>query len=89
MPSAAWISIVVALFIFVVGHIITTVWWASRINTLLDIVQTDLHDVITELKTMKAVFVSKEEISRELALDEKEKCAIWKNIDELKEKVFI
>ena len=81
MPTAAWISCIVAIATFVITHIVVTVWWASRVNTLLDIVQKNLGELVSELKTVKTSFVTKEEAARELAIAEKETRAIWKKLD--------
>jgi hypothetical protein len=81
--TASWLSIVITLGIFVVTHIIITVWWASRVNTLLDIVQAKLGEIVVELKRMEHAYVTKEDAARELAIAEKEHKAIWKRLDEL------
>lgn len=87
MPPTAWIGLIGTLALFVLSHIGITIWWASKTNTLLDIVQRDLSELISELKGIKNSFVDKADLSRELAIAEKEHRAIWKNIDELKERV--
>ena len=85
MPSAAWIAIIVTLTIFVVTHIVITVWWASRVDTLLSVVQSNLEKLVMELKSFHVMFVTREEAARELAIAEKEQKAMWKKIDELHE----
>lgn len=85
MPSAAWIAIIVTLTIFVVTHIVITVWWASRVDTLLGVVQGSLKELVIELKSFHTMFVTREEASRELAIAEKEQKAMWKKIDDLHE----
>lgn len=85
MPSIAWVSVVVTLGIFVTTHIVVTVWWASRVNTLLDIVQKNLGELVAELKSVDAKYFTREEAARELAIAEKEHKALWRKIDELKD----
>lgn len=80
-------DIVLTLILFVISHIITSVWWASKTSTLLDVVQRELKEMVSELKSMNKVMVSKEEVAREQAVNEKEHVAIWKNIDEIKERL--
>lgn len=76
----------VTLSIFLITHICITVWWASRVNTLLDIVQKELREIVIEFKSMKSVYFTREEAARELAISEKEHKAIWKRIDEIRER---
>ena len=74
------------LGIFVVSHICLTVWWASRVNTLLDIVQVELKEIVAELKASRGIFVSKEELAYRVSSSDKEHAALWKQIDALKAK---
>jgi len=71
------------LAVFVVGHLFITIWWAARVNTLMQIVQRDLDSIIIEIRAMRKEFMSREEILRELVSAEKERKAIWKRVDEL------
>ena len=84
MPTAAWISVLVTLILFVISHIIITVWWASRVNTLLDVVQRDLTSIIKEFQTMRGSYATKEDLAYRVAVSDKEHAAMWKRIDELK-----
>ena len=85
MPSAAWVGVVITLAIFVIGHLCTTIWWASRVNTLLDRVQTDLRDIITELRSARDVYVNKETLAARIAESDKEHKAMWREIDSIKQ----
>ena len=82
--SAPWIAIIVTLALFVVGHLITTVWWASKVSTLLDRVQTDLRDIVTELKAVRNVYVTKDDYLQRMISTDKEHTAIWGAIDALR-----
>ena len=74
-------TISVTLGIFVVSHIIITVWWASRVNTLLDVVQRDLSAIAVEFKGMHNVYVHREEFVAHKAASELEHTAMLKMID--------
>ena len=76
------------LAIAIIGHIVATVWWAARITTILSLAQTSLAEITADIRAHKLNSVTKEDMARELAISEKEHKAIWKNIDELKDKVF-
>jgi cell shape-determining protein MreC len=78
--------IVVSLTIFVITHVVATVWWASKMNTLMQVVQTSLHELVVEVKAMKEIFITKEDVTRELVSLENENKAQWKKIDYLTEK---
>ena len=84
MPEVAWVGIIITLAIFVITHIGITIWWASRINTLMDIVQRDLGALIRELQDNRSKFLTKEEATKAIILSEKENIAIWKAIDTLR-----
>ena len=84
MPEAAWIGAIVTLGVFVIGHLMTTIWWASRVNTLLDVVQNKLSEIVVNLKAMESSYVKKEELAYRVATSDKEHAAMWKQIDDLK-----
>lgn len=85
--ESSWFAIIVTIALFVLIHIVATVWWASRVNTLLDIVQRNLIDLVSEMKAMKNIYVSKEDFTRELTLSLKDREAMWKKIDALYDKI--
>ena len=76
-----------ALSIFVLTNVLASVWWASKINTLLGIVQSKLDEIVIELKASHEVYFTKAEALRELAIAEKEHRALWKRFDEIAVKV--
>lgn len=81
--GTAWLSITVTISIFVLSHIVITVWWASKVNTMLNYVHLNLTDLVQELKIMKESYAKKED----LIILNKEKEAIWKRIDLIQEKL--
>lgn len=67
----------VALLLFVVGHLGITIAWASRVSTILSIIQVDFSALGADIKMLKEQFVSKE-------LHELEVQALWRRMDENK-----
>lgn len=84
--ESAWISLTGTIAVFIVTHIILTVWWASKTNTLLDILQKELKDLIIELKSIKEVYVKRDDVSRELGVMQKAIDTMWTKIDKLQER---
>lgn len=85
--TAEWVSVLIGGFVLafgLIGNVITTIWWASRITTTLDI----LRSAVDELKSEKKTYATKEDVAREVGVADKEHSAIWKNIDEIKSVVF-
>lgn len=82
MPSAAW-GAIVTLGIFVLSNIGLMIYWSAKITTLLDVVQIQLASVVLELRSLRTIYVTKEEATREITINEKERDAIWKKIDGL------
>lgn len=75
-----WITVSVSLGIFVITHIGVTIWWASRVTVLLDVVQKELKEISSELKSFHRLAMPKE-------IAEKEHRAMWSKIDFLMEKM--
>jgi len=82
--SVGNIITLVAVCIGLVGHIVATVWWAATVNTTLKIVVGQVGDLVVELKSMKNLYVKKEQYSKDMALVEKNQEAIWRKLDEIK-----
>lgn len=72
-------AVTLSLIFFVLGHLGVTIWWASRVNTLLDVVQLQLKEISVELKSNHKLAMSKD-------VAEKEHIAMWRKIDLLMEK---
>lgn len=88
IPPAAWIGSIVTIGIFVLSHIGITIWWASRVSTLLQVVQSELKTIVVEFKESRNQFFTREEAAREIEIEEREHKAIWKRIDELREGLY-
>ena len=82
MPSSVW-GAIVTLGIFVLSNIGLMIYWSAKITTLLGVVQTQLSDVVLELRSLRTIYVTKEEAAREITINEKERNALWKKIDAL------
>lgn len=85
--SAAWVAVCVTIGIFMLGHIFVSIWWASKMNVLVTIIQASLGDLVLELKAQREIFYKKEDALRDLALFAKERDAMWKRIDEINDKI--
>ena len=79
------IEILITLGIFLVTQIVVTVWWASRVNTLLGLVQEDVKAMALEFKASSERYVRKEDCVKHLSICEKEHGAIWKKLDKIEQ----
>lgn len=84
MDSTTLISML-ALTVGVLGHIISTVWWAAKITTILGALQTTIADIALEVRAARHTYVTKEDVSRAFGIAEKEKDSMWDRIDSLRD----
>lgn len=82
--ETAWIAIVVTISLFVVSHIIITVWWASKVNTTLDFVQQSLTALIEEIKMNRTLYVNKNDYQKDFDINNKDHGYIWEQLNKLK-----
>lgn len=75
-----WIGLGTAIFV----HLVGTVVWATRMTTVLEMVQQTLGELHTDHKAMTKVYITKEEFAKDIGRFEKEQAAIWKHIDDLR-----
>ncbi|HEY9874592.1 MAG TPA: hypothetical protein V6D12_14225 [Candidatus Obscuribacterales bacterium] len=66
-----------------IGHIVTTVWWASKITNILENAQKSLNELSIDMKSVNKTYVSKEDFARELGHVEKRLDAAWAKLDAL------
>lgn len=85
VPLGVWVSGILTLFIFVVTNLCVSIWWASRLNTIVETLSSELKDIAIELKSSRALFATKEDLIREVTIAERERKAIWLRIDKLHE----
>jgi len=85
MNGLGW-SAIITLSIFVISNIAALIFWSARISTLLDVVQRELGELATELKSMREVYVTKEAFAYRISQSDRDHAAMWKRIDQLAEK---
>jgi len=78
-----YIEILITIGIFLITQICVTVWWASKVNTLLSIVQQELKELILEFKCMRETYLPKETFTEHICVWRKERDKIWEKIDNL------
>lgn len=89
-----WISLGVVLL----GHLLASIIWATRIDTLLNIMRTQVDSISKDLGSYRdrystkedvsmALKISEKEVAIALAMAQKENVALWKKIDEIKLKL--
>ena len=81
------INIIVTVGIYLLTNLCVTIWWMSKVTVTLSFIQTELRDLVTESKSIKAIYMKREDVVRELATIEKEQVAIWKKIDSMQEEL--
>ena len=84
--NGIWITVSVTVSIFIITHLCLTIWWASRITTLLSVMQERLSSVVSKMENSDLTYVKKEEHAKDLALIQKAQDAAWKKIDHIQEK---
>lgn len=84
--AIAVIAIIVTVFLAMLAHLITSVWWASNITARLTILQNDFAEMNANVNIMREIYVKKEDYNVRVAESDKQREAIWKKIDELKDK---
>ena len=75
-----------AVGIGLIGHMVATVWWASRITTILGQAQLELRDMSIEMKAVNKTYITKEEYAKDQGQSEKRLDAVWIKVDKLMEK---
>lgn len=73
--------------VMVLIHVVSTVWWASKVNTTLQIVVKDVGDLVVELKAMKDTYVKKEDFAKAVSDGNRHRDSMWKKIDDLRDLV--
>lgn len=85
--NIALLIALVTLGIGLISHIVTTVWWASKITTILESAQKSLIELSVDMKAVNKTYVSKEDFAREMGHMEKRIDAAWEKIDILISKI--
>ena len=79
-------AVYISLGTFILIQVVSSVWWASRVNTILGIVQKDLGDLVAELKSMKENYVNKASCAEHKTGINQQVQALWAKVDQLQKK---
>ena len=83
IDPAVWVTVAIFLLI----HLIASVWWAAAITTTLKILQRDFAEMNANVSMMKELYIKKEDYNTRVAIIDREREAMWKKIDKLNEKM--
>jgi hypothetical protein len=86
--TAEWWGVVITGIIFLcglLGNIITSVWWASKITTSIDILSSAVGDIKLIIAKHEASYVTKVDFEKDFGHLEKKVDAAWVKIDKLQE----
>lgn len=73
--------VVTTLAIFFIIQVVASVWWASKMNTLLIVLQVETKEVLAELKAIRQTYVSKTDFTVKCTRIEGEQKKMWEKID--------
>lgn len=86
MTIHAWIAVAticVSIFGSIMGHVIISVWWASKISTTLDFLQRSIIDV----QKHQDGYYPKEDAVKDLLRITDQLKAMWIVVDEMKNRI--
>lgn len=81
------IGAMIALGVFLIGQLIAGIWWASKINTTLIIVERTLTEMLVRLSKHEADFYSKSESIKDFAHRDQQIDAMWRKLDNIQEHI--
>lgn len=76
-----------AFIIFVIGHLVITIWWAATINSTIKNLISDVKDMKNEIKGLRDIIFTRDDATRELEIADKEHRALWQRIETVEKKV--
>lgn len=79
-------SIIVTITIFALVHTGGFIWWMSRIDTTLNILAKTVEDISKQIAQHEAIYAKRIDVEKDFALRDQSINAMWKRIDELKDK---
>lgn len=79
----ALVSVVFLICATIISHIVASVWWASKITTVLGFLQTTL----TRLEKHHESYHTKEQAGKDLALQAAQNSDLWKSLGEHRRKI--
>lgn len=71
----------ITIFIFMLTHLIGSIWWASQITTTLDFMKESVDIMTKAIIKHESTYYSKEEAAKDFAYRDKEIEAIWRKLD--------
>lgn len=80
------IGTAVTLGLFALVHTAGLIWWMSKVATTIGILNATVEKISTQLSRHEATYYSKEDAVRDLTIRDKQLEAMWKRIDELKDR---
>lgn len=83
MEMTSLVIAIATLALSLLGHIITTVWWASKITNILEISRGDIKELLIDMKNVNTTYVRKEDYIREMTEIKNSIDAAWRGIDEI------
>lgn len=86
--SPEWVGVIIAFAVFflgLMGNIVSTVWWASKITTTLTVLTNAVNDIKTVIARHEATYFTKEEAAREFTHIKQQTDALWKKVDKIQE----
>lgn len=84
--DSAWTAIIISTAGAVIVHVITAVWWASKINTTLGFLQEAIKTFNATLASHDADKYTIKDATKDFSIRDQQITALWKRIDELKGK---
>jgi len=86
MPNAVWIAIG-TLALTVIVNIVTIAWWASRISTIMELLERTVSNITNEIKGMNSEFLTRDYFTERLGISDSKVEACFRKLDELREEV--
>lgn len=73
----------IALAIAILLHAASTIWWASKVNTTLMFVQTEIHKICEAILRHDASMYSKSEAAKDFSIRDQQIAVLFKKTDKL------
>lgn len=76
----------ITIILFALVHTAGFIWWMSRIDTTLKMLSETVKEMVKQISQHDAIYAKKTEVEKDLALRDQSINAMWKRIDELKDR---
>jgi hypothetical protein len=77
---------IVTIMLFVIVHTAGFIWWMSRIDTTLKILSETVKEMVKQISHHDVIYAKRTEVEKDFALRDQSINAMWKRIDEIKDK---